>query len=437
MAQALQPQPELQLLESGWGAAAAGMGGAYVAVAEDPTAIYWNPGGLAQVYGLQVYGEYSLSGDIDEDYAAEVFANRFESAQRFSGDGNQFDFIGVSYGFNAGSTRIVPAFAWQKNSGNPLIRELKETAGVVDFLTPRVFIQSEGTFRQELKDPGEQFSFALAASVRNQIMIGGTLSFSGGTAETNLTGQFHDTLSEINGPPTVRSDITLNQSLEQDPSETSIKIGLLFVPSPAFKFGGTLRFPFTRKTDLNLVREGTVVTGGSSQQLNENATAESEVDIPFEVSFGLSAFLRSSFRLAGSVTYSDWEDVQQVIQNSSDTRLIPNSVLPYPALRANALPQSYLLQLRAGLEYIIGQPGNGLMLRAGIFRDGQPYGDREDDRTVLDGYSFGIGYISGGFGLNAAFTREKGDFILTTTSQNNESSFSFRRFLISFLWAAT
>jgi long-subunit fatty acid transport protein len=198
-----------------------------------------------------------------------------------------------------------------------------------------------------------------------------------------------------------------------------------------------MRFPFTRKTDLDLVREGTIVSGNSSQPLRENATAESEVEIPFEVSFGASAFFRSTFRLAGSVTYSDWEDVQQITRNSSDTRLIPNGVLPYPSLRANALPQSYLLQLRGGLEYILGQPGNGLMLRAGIFRDGQPYGDREDDRTVLDGYSFGVGYLSRGFGIDAAFTREKGDFILTTTSQNTKSSFSFRRFLISFVWTAT
>jgi long-subunit fatty acid transport protein len=433
-AQGLQPQPPLELLNAGWGAPATGLGGAYVGIAEDLTAIYWNPAGLAQLPGLQVFGEYYISGDQDEDYAAEVFADRFESAQRFSGSGNQFDFVGVSYAFTSGSTRIVPAFAWHRNSGNPLERDLKELAGVVDFLTPSTFIQSQGAFNQEFKHPGEEYSVAVAASVNNQIMFGGTINFPGSTPETILTGLFHDTFNDISGPTTIRSDITLEQSLEEDVSGISFKAGFLFVPIEALKFGGTLRFPYTRRADLTLERQGTITTEGSTRPIQENATAETEIDIPFEWSVGASVFLRAGLRVTGSVTYADWEEVQQVTRNSSNPLLIPNSVLPYPSLRTNAFPQNSLLQWRGGLEYIMGQQGDGLSLRAGIFRDGQPYGDADSDRTNLDGYSFGAGYMSAGFGIDVAFTREKGDFVLTSTSGNNESSFTFSRFLISVSW---
>jgi len=41
---------------SGLGARAMGMGGAYVAVAEDFTATYWNPAGLAQIRRFELYG---------------------------------------------------------------------------------------------------------------------------------------------------------------------------------------------------------------------------------------------------------------------------------------------------------------------------------------------------------------------------------------------
>jgi long-subunit fatty acid transport protein len=432
--QALQPQPPLELLNSGWGAAANGMGGAYAGVAEDMTAIYWNPAGLAQLPGLQIYAEYALTGDTDEDFAAELFPDDFQSIQRFSGDGNQFDFVGVSYEFTSGATRVVPAFAWHKNTANPPKRELKETAGVVDFLTSNTFVQSEGTFTQEFKGAGEEYSIGVGASVNNRIMIGGTVNFAGGTPKTILTGQFHDTFDVILGPPTVRTDINLDQTLSEDVSGTSFRVGFLFAPVPAIKVGTTLRFPYTRTSQLTLERTGTRTLNGSPQNFNETATAESEVEIPIEWTVGASVFIKGGLRASGAVTYADWEDVEQVTRESSNPLLIPNSVLPYPALRANAFPQNSLLQWRGGIEYFMGRPGEGLVIRSGYFLDGQPYGDRDSDRTEFKGYSFGIGYIASGFGLEAAFVREKGDFVLTSSSRNEESSFSFRRFLISVSW---
>ena len=41
-------------LKLGVGARAMGMGSAYVAIADDPTALYWNPAGLASVTKTQV-----------------------------------------------------------------------------------------------------------------------------------------------------------------------------------------------------------------------------------------------------------------------------------------------------------------------------------------------------------------------------------------------
>ena len=41
-------------LEIGVGARAAAMGGAYAAISDDATALYWNPAGVAWVDGLQI-----------------------------------------------------------------------------------------------------------------------------------------------------------------------------------------------------------------------------------------------------------------------------------------------------------------------------------------------------------------------------------------------
>lgn len=53
-------------LGMGVGARAIGMGGAYTAVADDPSAAFWNPAGLT---GLEK-SQFSFSGDLPHDFSA-------------------------------------------------------------------------------------------------------------------------------------------------------------------------------------------------------------------------------------------------------------------------------------------------------------------------------------------------------------------------------
>ncbi len=57
-------------LETGVGARALGMGGAYVAVTGDVASIYWNPAGLISLKVVQIYGMHSeqFSGIVNRDF---------------------------------------------------------------------------------------------------------------------------------------------------------------------------------------------------------------------------------------------------------------------------------------------------------------------------------------------------------------------------------
>ncbi|MGE5179045.1 MAG: PorV/PorQ family protein [Bacteroidota bacterium] len=58
-------------LKLGVGARAMGMGSAYVALADDPTATYWNPAGLAQVRGTELTAMHNeWIQDFRQEYAA-------------------------------------------------------------------------------------------------------------------------------------------------------------------------------------------------------------------------------------------------------------------------------------------------------------------------------------------------------------------------------
>ena len=64
-----------EFLEIGAGARAVGMGGAFTAVADDPSAFYWNPSGLGYIEGLKFSGMYAdLWGGLANYSVAGVVA---------------------------------------------------------------------------------------------------------------------------------------------------------------------------------------------------------------------------------------------------------------------------------------------------------------------------------------------------------------------------
>src|SRR3990172_8727898 len=63
-----------QSLKIGVGARSAAMGDAYVAIADDATAVYWNPAGIARISGQSVTLNHTeWPADINFDQAAYVF----------------------------------------------------------------------------------------------------------------------------------------------------------------------------------------------------------------------------------------------------------------------------------------------------------------------------------------------------------------------------
>ena len=59
-----------EFLEIGVGGRALGMGGAYCALAEDPSSFYWNPAGLARVPSISIWGMYNNQfGDLGDPLA--------------------------------------------------------------------------------------------------------------------------------------------------------------------------------------------------------------------------------------------------------------------------------------------------------------------------------------------------------------------------------
>jgi len=441
-AQQLQPAPTFRLLNSGYGAAALGMGGAFTAVANDLSAIYWNPAGLAQLGGMQFWGDYRAMNDSDEDFGPEVFPNLSQSMQRFAVSGNQFHTFAVSYAFNTkGGASFVPAFSWQKLGTTGPDRDLKDIASTTGLFPNGSSFLSTGKFSDSIQDDEEEFAFAFAAHVHKAIMVGGSWSFLRNGPKQSLSGTFEDTIS-IPGQSIV-TDSTVSQSYHEDHGGNYLKIGALFYPQTPLSFGVYLRFPYTIKSDIFLDKNGpftqtnnTLDASGNiisstttTGSLNISARAQSELDVPLEYGAGVAMRPSNTVLITGSVTYSNWQDVTKIVSNSTDPTVIPNQTLPYPTLRPTAW-QNSVLQWRFGTEYLFGQFGRGLVVRGGYFLDSQPYSEANGDRVYFHGYSAGAGLGVGNFRVDGALISEHGDLRLTPNSAA-DSNFQNRRWEFS------
>jgi len=80
------PGPPTPLYGIGIGTRAIGMGGAFVALADDPSAIWWNPAGLARIKRLSVYGEMSYLHEEGEFIYGYIYdsGNRYVSYSKDS-----------------------------------------------------------------------------------------------------------------------------------------------------------------------------------------------------------------------------------------------------------------------------------------------------------------------------------------------------------------
>lgn len=420
-AQQLTPAPTFHLINAGYGAAALGMGGAFVAVADDLSAIYWNPAGISQVPDFGVYAEYRFQGDSDEDFSQVVTPASFQSSQSYSISGKQFESIVLSNSFKSSSgTVVTPAFAYHRTSELGPDRDLKHAAQVTG-----PFTESTGTFTQEFENESEYVA-AISAAVNKKVMVGGSWNFLAGSPESRLSGTFQDT---ANGQTATTN---LNERLKESLSGSYLNVGLLLVPSPFFRFGLKIRFPYTRKSDLSFDRTGTFNGTAGSGTITQNATAKSEVDIPLEWSSGIAIVTKPNVIIGASFTYADWSKSVLEIKNSSDPFLIPETSRPYPTLRLGTAPQMSMIQWRLGFQYGFGrQPGLGPVVRTGFFRDSQPMGNISVNRIWFKGYTFGAGYHGQGYRLDLTFASESGDLIFRPVD-TNASNFKNRRWLLSF-----
>ncbi len=355
-------------------ARAMAMGGAFTAISDDPSAVYFNAAGMTQLSGINfmlgttliapTFSFRGVSPNITEYDAAKqtFFPTHFFATYKYNPD------LAFGIGFDS---PFGLASKWDPNwVGKYLAIETKLQAFAI---TPEVAYNLMDNLSVSA---GLIYSFA-------------TVTISQKTPQTPFAGDAFTTL-------------TGNSN-----SAWGFDLGALYKPTPDLSFGvsfhSQVKYKFT----------GTATTSGAAQLASQlpNGSASADITTPLNLAFGIGYKVLSNLLLSFDFQYVGWSSYDTLSVSFASPKMVESS----PRLYDN----SYIIRL--GGEYGLT---NDLKVRAGIYYDKDPVKPQYLNPSLPDadrlGFSFGFGYkLSNNFNIDAAYLYIRGSQLTVNNSQEN------------------
>ena len=354
------------LWAGGWnntlmGCRALAMGGAFAGVADDPSAIFYNPAGLVfqrnnfnfsvDAFSVWPTHEYTMpTGSKAQSKfhssIPQIFVS-FKTSDR------------VTIGFGAYTPYAGGGVDWKKEQlGFPL----KSYMGIFS-LTPTIAYQ-----------------------VNEKLSLGFNFNFYRAVLEI-------DTEMEAYG--IIKS--------EENGSALSAGFGLMFKPTDKASIGLSIRGPARMKlTGKTSIKTETEIPGFGNVVLSFNPDSETIFNLPWDIEVGFSYKITDKLLLSTSAQYTMWsilDKVEKTIKGMPSGDLKTEEKMGF----------NNILILRAGVEYVLPV---GLALRAGVGLDRSAMPEENLNPANIDVNKFtvlaGIGYRVGRMQLDFVYIHAQG-----------------------------
>jgi hypothetical protein len=363
-------------LSLGSGARAFGMGGAFLARADDATAASWNPAGLSYLRRP----ELSIVG-ARTSFARGAFGDPADD--RLSG--YTPDFLAVTYPLQSGSIQL----SYQR---------------VFSFRGTREIDRTDRTFRTEGRGGFDVIAIGSGWRVGRTLRIGGTVN-----------GWFNGySQRRLRETSTAETELDIDYDLK---SGINFNLGAIWTPVENLNIGVVGKTPFTAIMNLRRFRRDSYTSG----EVTVNGAQRSDVllDLPGAVGVGLSWRPTSPLTFSADYTRTFWSEgrirnffiVNATPPDGERPPPIEFRELPYPTIED--ADQTDTEQIRLGLEVVAIAGRVRVPIRAGLFWDRQYF--RADSPTGapprFEGYSVGTGVSIGPVLLDVAYVRERGRFL--------------------------
>jgi long-chain fatty acid transport protein len=365
---------------NGFGGRATAMGGAYVSLANDFTAVFWNPAGLA----LLKQPTFGLAGDVlipSATYDLGSFSMETNKKYYPAGLVGYFQPIGDRIVVGVGAYTVSGIGASWNNTG-------VEAALLSAMGLPPSYLVPAGIepYKWESFVAAISLSPSVAVKITDQIMVGATLNINYGFFKMDRWAGVMD----LSSP-----DIYFNpgqQTLNVKGWGYGATFGLMVKPADWISFGATFRTQSKMKMTGTMEMENMGVLG-----LATESDTDMTVVSPMWLAGGLSIKPVPALTLSFDAHYTNWKKLDTIPLTFADP--VWSAALAGSELE---LAWDNKIQLRGGVEYAIGN----FAIRGGYYYDPAPSPD-ETLNVLIPGFTYnsvagGFGFKSGGLTIDLA-----------------------------------
>jgi long-chain fatty acid transport protein len=371
---------------NGFGARAMAMGGAFVGLADDFTAVFWNPAGLAQLkkstFGLAAHGLFPSS-----DYTSLSTFNMETEARVYpAGLLGFFQPVGDKIVVGVGAYTLSGLGQdWNNTGFESDVLALMELPPASAFTPPVTEYQWRSFIGSVTIAP------TIAVKVSDRFFVGATFNINYGFFKVDQWA----------GPQIIYNPITKTYAFYNlGQSNLSITgwgygatFGVLAKPSDMFSIGITYRLASKMKL------KGTAETENFPMfDLSDTSDATLDVTSPMWLAGGVAFKPTTNLTLTFDLQWTNWKKLDYLTVEFQD----PGWIAAGAGSNELDLLWADKIQIRGGLEYKIGN----LALRAGYYNDPAP-APASTMNILIPGFTYnsvigGIGYTSGGFHVDAS-----------------------------------
>lgn len=455
----------------GVGARALGMGGAFVAVADDATAASWNPAGLAFLIRPEVSlvadrttSELATSDFVDTTPNPDIPGQTRRVPRTDEGKGSGLSFLSVAYPLKTLGRRVTLQLSYQRQV-RPLSADLysrDDTGAVPGPAADAQFVPDYSTERRtHVASSGgvDNLSFGFGAALSETVFVGATVNYWFGSPAAERRTAARVASLPGRGDPQVFTDFVETTAETQRISSLSANLGVLYRPVSWLTLGAVYRSGWVGRANASYATAKTGVDtvlytppGGEAEYRPERVDwagqTEASGSLAWPASYGFGAAFRpvSTLVLSFDFTRQEWSrgsiDLPRVhlaCANDGVTQTCrPNGTpgytdtavgageyvthVQYPTqLDAANLAQRDQNSFRAGAEWVLFLGRVTIPVRAGAYRVDSisPYFEAsttqrptqfvvpDAGRISLTGFTLGFSVGIGGLVFDAAFVRDR------------------------------
>jgi len=389
----------------GSGARALGMGGAFIAVADDATAASWNPGGLIQLE----LPEVSIVGAGYSRTEDNIFGGHPEADGSQSASDFNLNYLSAAYPFTLVERNMIVAVTYQH------LYDFNRS-WQFDFLYDEDGLMFDRNIDYNQDGGLSAIGLSYAIQIVPSLSAGITMNiWDDGIGNNNWTQDTYLTGSGSLGP------FQLFESYHNIDEYTfqgiNFNLGFLWRFNESLTVGGVFKSPFSAdiQHDSSLTNTIDLVNSpfaGTIWEFDETGSFDEEMDMPASYGIGISYRFSDELTAAFDVYRTEWEDMIYTDHDGVSTSAISG-------VEESQSDISATVQVRTGAEYLIIKPKYIVPLRGGVFYDPAPSEGSSDD---FFGVTFGSGFAWKQFIFDAGYQYRFGSDVGSAIYKSGELS---------------